>query len=144
MKQTILISACLLGAACRYDGQRKTYAAAEQLMDRYHLIPICPEQLGGLPTPRPAAERLGDRVITNLGGDVTCQYRRGAEESLRLAAYFGVKAAVLKARSPSCGSRQIYDGTFTGTLTDGLGVTAELLTQHGIQVYDETEINALL
>ena len=139
----ILISACLLGVCCRYDGASKAHPLAASLAERHTLVPVCPEQLGGLPTPRPPAERRGDRVVTQ-SGDVTEQYRRGAEETLKLCKLFGCEAAVLKERSPSCGHGQIYDGTFSGTLTAGDGVTAELLAAHGIPVYGESQIEELL
>ena len=135
----ILVSACLLGVRCRYDGKSKPHPAVERLMERHTLIPVCGEILGGLPTPRVSAERQGARVVTADGRDVTAAYRRGAEEVLRLAERDGCKAAILKERSPSCGSGRIYDGTFTGTLTDGWGVTAELLRDHGICVIGESE-----
>ena len=139
----ILISACLLGACCRYDGASKAHPLAALLAERHTLVPVCPEQLGGLPTPRPPAERRGGRVVTR-SGDVTEQYRRGAEETLKLCKLLGCEAAVLKERSPSCGRGQVYDGTFSGTLTAGDGVTAELLTAHGIPVYGESQIETLL
>ena len=140
----ILISACLLGVRCRYDGASKPHPLAAELAKRHTLIPVCPEQLGGLATPRPPAERQGERVTANTGADVTEQYRRGAEEALRLCRLFGCEAAVLKERSPSCGHGQVYDGRFTATLTDGDGVTAELLLSHGIPVYGESQIEELL
>lgn len=139
----LLISACLLGVCCRYDGASKAHPLAEALAKRHTLVPVCPEQLGGLPTPRPPAERRGDRVVTREG-DVTDQYRRGAEETLRLCRTLGCGAAVLKERSPSCGRGAVYDGTFTGTLAAGDGVTAELLLAHGVPVYGETRIGELL
>lgn len=138
-----MISACLLGACCRYDGASKAHPLAEALAQRHTLIPVCPEQLGGLSTPRPPAERRGDRVVTRTG-DVTEQYRRGAEETLKLYRLLGCEAAVLKERSPSCGHGQIYDGTFSGALTAGDGVTAELLAANGVAVYGESQIQALL
>ena len=140
----ILISACLMGVRCRYDGASKAYPGIEQLAQRHTLVPVCPEQLGGLSTPRPPAERQGDRVVANTGVDVTEQYRRGAEEALRLCRLFGCEAAVLKERSPSCGKGAVYDGTFSGTLTAGDGVTAELLTAHGIAVFGESQMEELL
>lgn len=139
----ILISACLLGACCRYDGASKAHPLAAALAERHTLVPVCPEQLGGLPTPRPPAERRGDRVVTQRG-DVTEQYRRGAAETLKLCKLLGCEAAVLKERSPSCGRGQVYDGTFSGALTAGDGVTAELLSAHGIPVYGESQIERLL
>ncbi|WP_298019746.1 DUF523 domain-containing protein [uncultured Dysosmobacter sp.] len=139
----LLVSACLLGVCCRYDGASKAHPLLPELAARHTLVPVCSEQLGGLATPRPPAERRGDRVVTGAG-DVTAQYRRGAEETLRLCKLLGCEAAVLKERSPSCGHGQIYDGTFSGTLTAGDGVTAELLTANGIPVYGESQMEALL
>ncbi|MCD8144732.1 MAG: DUF523 domain-containing protein [Oscillospiraceae bacterium] len=140
----LLISACLLGCACRYDGNSRPRPEIAALQPRFHLIPVCPEQMGGLPTPRPASERRGNRVVTALGTDVTDQYRRGAEEALRLAQLFHCSCALLKERSPSCGCGAIYDGTFSGTLIPGDGVTAALLKAHGIQVFGESQIRELL
>lgn len=140
----ILISACLLGCRCRYDGASKPQPWIAALAERHTLVPVCPEQLGGLSTPRPPAERCGVRVVTREGGDVTAQYRRGAEEALRLCRLLGCNAALLKERSPSCGSGAIYDGTFTGTVTAGDGVTAELLRKNGIPVYGETQADQLI
>lgn len=140
----ILISACLLGTACRYDGRSKSHPLAMTLAERHQLVPVCPEQLGGLPTPRTPSERRGGSVVTAEGIDVTEQYRRGAEETLRLCRLVGCEAAVLKERSPSCGAGEIYDGAFSGTLTAGWGVTAELLRQNGITVYGESRIGELL
>ena len=139
----ILISACLLGASCRYDGRSKPHPEVLKLAERHQLVPLCPEQLGGLPTPRMPSERQGERVVTADGTDVTEQYQRGAEEALRLCRLLGCDVAVLKERSPSCGKERIYDGTFSGTLADGWGVTAELLRQNGIPVYGESEIEEI-
>jgi uncharacterized protein YbbK (DUF523 family) len=102
-------------------------------------MPLCPEQLGGLPTPRVPAERKGDRVMAEDGRDVTAEFIRGAEEALKIAELVGAKRAILKARSPSCGSGQIYDGTFTSTRTQGDGVFVEMCKRHGIQVLTEEE-----
>ena len=132
----ILISACLLGCACRYDGKSKPHPLAQELARQGLAVPVCPEQLGGLPTPRAPSERQGERVVSSLGADVTAQYRRGAEEALRLA--------VLKERSPSCGSGAIYDGTFTGTVTEGWGTAAALLRRHGVRVLGESQLASLL
>ena len=134
----LLISACLLGSCCRYDGASKAHLLAAALAERHTLVPVCPEQLGGLPTPRPPAERRGDRVVTKTGADVTEVYCRGAEETLRLCRLLGCQAAVLKERSPSCGYGEIYDGTHSGTLTVGDGMTAALLAAGGIPVYGES------
>jgi uncharacterized protein YbbK (DUF523 family) len=113
-------------------------------MGRYQLVPVCPEQLGGLPTPREPSERQGDLVVMKSGADVTAQYQRGAEQALHLARVFGCKKAVLKERSPSCGSGEIYDGTFSGKLTPGDGVTAALFKKNGIEVFGESDIETLL
>ena len=140
----ILVSACLLGACCRYDGVSKPCPGIPLLAKDHQLVPVCPEQLGGLPTPRPPAERQGDAIRTRDGLDVTAQYRRGAEEALKLCKLLGCEAAILKEKSPSCGSGRIYDGTFTGTLVEGNGVTAELLTAYGVPVYGESQVEELL
>ena len=139
----ILISACLLGACCRYDGASKAHPLAAALAECHTLVPVCPEQLGGLPTPRPPAERRGNRVVTQ-SGDVTEQYRRGAEETLKLCELLGCEAAVLKERSPSCGFGKIYDGSFSGRLIDGNGVAAALLAANGIEIYGESGIESLI
>lgn len=146
MKKPLLISACLLGLACRYDGESKPIDASllDALTERWQLVPVCPEQLGGLPTPRPSAERQGARVVSAAGADVTEQYRRGAEQTCKLCRRFGCETALLKARSPSCGSGQVYDGSFSGTLADGDGVTTEALKALGVRVYGESEIELLL
>ena len=131
----ILVSGCLLGVCCRYDGASKPHPGVLELAKRHELIPICPEQLGGLATPRPPAERQGSRIIARTGADVTEQYLRGAEEALKLHRLLGCDAAVLK---------EIYDGTFSGTLIAGDGVTAGLLKTNGISVYGESQIGELL
>ena len=140
----LLISACLLGVCCRYDGASKPHPLVERLAEKYTLVPVCPEQMGGLATPRAPSERQGDRVVAKTGADVTAQYRKGAEEAWRLCRLFGCEAAVLKERSPSCGSGEIYDGSFTGTLIPGDGTAAELLKSKGVPVYGESRIEELL
>lgn len=140
----LLISACILGCCCRYDGASKPHPLAEALAQRHTLVPVCPEQMGGLSTPRPPAERQGDRVVTREGRDVTEQYRKGAEEALRLCRLMGCEAAVLKERSPSCGCGAIYDGTFSKTLCPGDGVTAERLASAGIPVYGESQLEKFM
>lgn len=143
-RERVLISACLLGVRCRYDGQGQGLGAAEALLARCEPIPVCPEQLGGLPTPRTPAERMGDRVLNREGADVTDAFERGAREAVRLAGLCGARFALLKARSPSCGSREIYDGSFTGRTVPGMGVAAQALTDAGVEVYDEARLDALL
>lgn len=139
----ILISACLLGVPCRYDGTSKPNPVVTGLLARHTCIPVCPEQLGGLPTPRPPAERRGATVVTRDGEDVTAQYRRGAEAALNLARLYGCEAAVLKERSPSCGKGVIHNGLFDGGLAAGDGVTAQLLEANGIRVFGESDLQGL-
>ncbi|MDY3014114.1 MAG: DUF523 domain-containing protein [Evtepia sp.] len=140
----ILVSACLMGVGCRYDGNSNLLPQLEELMKKHTCIPVCAELFGGLPTPRIPAERLGNRVVTKDGRDVTDAFVRGTAEVLRLADLYGCKAALLKERSPSCGSGQIYDGTFSHTLTEGDGLTAQLLKKKGIKVYGESQIGELI
>ena len=140
----ILISTCLLGCSCRYDGGTKPCAAAIALKEKHQLIPVCAEQLGGLTTPRTPCERVGDKVMSAEGENRTEAYRRGAEEALKLFDLFECDCAVLKARSPMCGSNVIYDGTFSGKFKPGDGVLAEMLKKRGVRVYTEDELDALI
>ena len=135
----VLVSACLLGENCKYNGGNNyVEGLLEDLLGKgIGVVAVCPEQEGGLPTPRVPAERVGESVLNKNGEDVTAQFLAGAQTALELAEKHKCKAAVLKANSPSCGCGKIYDGTFTGTLTDGQGVTAQLLRKHGIAVYNE-------
>ena len=134
-----LISACLLGLPCRYDGAARPMSEEiAQLKERATLVPVCPEVLGGLPTPRPPAEIRGKRVINREGRDVTEEYLRGARVVARLAGQFGADGVILKDKSPSCSTDGIYDGSFTGTLVPGEGVTAAYLRTLGIPVFPET------
>lgn len=137
-KVHVLVSACLLGVHCRYNGKGVLDDGVLGLMQDAELVPVCPEVLGGLATPRQPAERVGDRVVTVDGVDVTAQYQRGAEETLHLARLYDCPCAVLKERSPSCGCGVVYDGTHTGCLTEGDGVTAEVLKAEGIRVFGES------
>ena len=133
--EKLLISACMLGVASRYDGKSKQVISDSEigkLMQKYELVPFCPEIYGGLPTPRVPSERVLDRVIMKDGTDVTENYERGAMEALKLCRMLGIKKAILKEKRPSCGKNRIYDGSFTGTLTERHGVCAELLIAHGI------------
>jgi len=139
----ILVSACLLGIRCKYDGGHNLDPKVTSLMKdpEICLIPVCPEQLGGLPTPRDPSECLGGKVVQSTGNDVTDAFEKGAEEALRVAKLYGCETAILKARSPSCGFGQIYDGTFTRTLTAGMGKTAEKLACAGIQILTERTLD---
>ncbi len=139
----ILVSACLLGIPCRYDGKSKPNQQVICLKDKYDLIPICPEVLGGLPTPRIPAEIQGNRVIRRDGIDVTLEYERGANKALEIALENNCKIAILKAKSPSCGKGEIYDGAFTKKLISGNGIAAKLLEKNGITVINESELHKL-
>lgn len=142
MKQPpILVSACLAGIFCRYNGDVDGDPRIEDMVRRGEAVPFCPEVMGGLPTPRPPCEILDGRVVGDDGVDRTMEYERGAAEGLRLARLYGCTRAVLKARSPSCGSGTIYDGTFSHARIPGDGVFAGLLKANGIAVRTEEELD---
>lgn len=143
MKEKILVSACLLGVGCRYDGLSKPNSAVISLARDYELVPFCPEIYGGLPTPRIPSEIVGERVLMKDGTDVTEQYKRGAMEALRLCRLLGINKACLKAKSPSCGVGLVYDGSFSGRLVEGDGVTSLLLKEESILVFTEDRIDIL-
>lgn len=136
--ETLLISACLMGYNCKYNGGNNALPpeVLAALRKRYRLIPVCPEAAGGLPTPRVPSERRGGSVVTRDGRDVTAAFRRGAEIAGALAERYGARLALLKSNSPSCGSGTVYDGNFTGTLTPGDGVTAEYLKYKKLTIFD--------
>lgn len=140
----ILVSACLFGGApVRYDGKSKeeTSELFIQWKQEGRLIPVCPEVFGGLPVPRSDAQRQGSRIIARNGRDVTAEYLKGAEEAVRLADDENVICAIMKEKSPSCGSSRIYDGTFTGTLIEGEGLAVQLLRKAGVKVFSEEQLN---
>lgn len=137
MPKRYVVSACLAGEACRYDGGSSPCAAVMELMKEGRALAVCPERLGGLPTPRTPAEIRKGRVIMRDGTDVTEAFTRGAQEALRRAAAEGCEAAVLKARSPSCGAGVVYDGTFGGVRVPGDGVFARMVREAGFSI--ETE-----
>ena len=145
-KERLLISACLIGANCKYSGgsNRLTEDVLSALRERYLLISVCPETAGGLGVPRAPSERRGDRVVSCTGEDVTAAYRTGAQVACALCERFRCKSALLKERSPSCGCGSIYDGSFTGTLVTGNGMAAEALLSCGSAVFGENEIQKLL
>lgn len=140
----IIVSGCLLGCDCRYKGDNCKCEELVALAEKHTLIPVCPEQMGGLSTPRDPAEIVGDKVISNKGKDVTYEYTKGAELALYIAEVNNADVAVLKANSPSCGKGIIYDGTFTGNKREGNGVAAEMFTNAGYSVFNENEIDELL
>lgn len=137
----IIVSACLLGVPCRYDGKSKPNEAVCALADAHELIPICPEVMGRLQTPREPSEIQQDGSVKNrIGQDVSEEYTRGAEEALRIAREQNCTLAILKEKSPSCGVGRIYDGSFTGTLCEGNGICAARLLQNGIRVLGESQL----
>lgn len=138
----IVISACLLGLPCRYDGAEKADEKVLELLNRDDilLIPLCPEQLGGMATPREPAEQKNGGVLNKKGEDVTEYFKKGANQVLKIAKMYGCTKAILKERSPSCGCGKIYDGNFTRTLIQGDGITTELLKKNGIEVVGESKI----
>ncbi len=141
--EKLIISACLLGTPCRYDNRSKPNKEVIALASRYELIPVCPEVLGGLPTPRIPAEICKNRVIRADGVDITKEYEKGAKIALEIAKKNNCKIAILKEKSPSCGYGFIYDGTHTKTLTKGNGITAKLFEENGIIIINERELYKL-
>lgn len=148
-KEKILVSACLLGENCKYSGGSNCnetvimWKTKLEQEGKAEFIPICPEVMGGLPTPRVPAEIRGQRVTARDGRDVTAEYEAGARKALALSEQYGCRYAVLKERSPSCGSGAVYDGTFSGTLRAGDGVAAGLLKANGVIVAGESQAQKL-
>ena len=136
----IIVSACLAGIKCRYNGEAKPSQKVIDLVKQKKAVPVCPEQLGGLPTPRTPAEQRDDKIIAKDGRDVTAEFLKGAEEALRIAKESGCNEAILKSKSTSCGIGKIYDGTFSGNLVVGDGVFTKLLKKNNIKVLTEEEI----
>lgn len=139
----IIVSACLLGLPCRYDGKSCPNERVLKLAEKHTLIPVCPEQNGGLSTPRPPAEIIDGKVINKVGTDVSEQYLRGAQIALDVAELNQADFVLLKAKSPSCGKGRIYDGSFSGKLIPGNGKTASLFLEKGYIVFNEEEIDFL-
>ncbi len=135
-----VVSACLAGVKCRYDGMGKPCKRIIDLVEEGKAILVCPEQLGGLSTPRVSAEQKDDRVFTKEGKDVTEEFVKGAEEALKIAKMAGCTSAILKAKSPSCGFGKVYDGSFSGTLKDGDGVFAGMLKKNGFNIITEEDL----
>jgi len=135
-----IVSACLAGINCRYDGKNSANEKVIALVRKGKAIPVCPEQLGGMPTPRENMELGGGRVFSASGKDETAQMKAGAEETLKIAKLVGAKEAIFKARSPSCGKGRVYDGSFSGKLVEGNGIVTELLQKNGIRVLTEEEL----
>jgi len=133
----ILVSACLAGMKCRYDGNDTFKQDIFDLVLKGEAIPVCPETMGGLEVPREPAERVGDKVISKSGRDVTIEFKKGAEKTLEIALINKIELAILKSKSPSCGVSKIYDGSFSSKLIPGNGITTELLMKNGIRVINE-------
>jgi uncharacterized protein YbbK (DUF523 family) len=143
-KGRVLVSACLLGAEVRHHGGAATveHPVLRRWRDEGRIVGVCPEIAGGLPAPRPPAEVRGLRVVTREGRDVTAAFESGATLAVAVVRELGIRVAVLKSRSPSCGTGQIYDGTFSGRLIEGDGMTAAALRREGLQVFDEYQLDA--
>lgn len=135
MTKKVIVSACLAGFHCRYDGNSQEREQIKIMFDNGEAIAVCPEELGGLPTPRTPAEIIGDKVISKTGTDVTHEYQSGANISLEKAIEIGATEAYLKSRSPMCGCGKIYDGTFSGNLVEGDGIFTQMLKARGIKVH---------
>ena len=142
--EKILISACLVGDNVKYNGGNNQNPLIEKLLEKYELVPFCPEVEGGLPIPRFPSERKGESVINSNNEDVTDNFVNGADLAYNICLFLKIKIAILKERSPSCGVHEIYDGTFSHKVISGMGVTSELLKRKGIVIYNEDEIPLLL
>ena len=133
------VSSCLLGINCKYNGRSNINEGIIKLKEKYELVPICPEVLGGLPTPRIPSEIIKDKVINKEGMDVTKNYNDGANKALQILKDNNIDIVILKSKSPSCGRDKIYDGTFSHTLINGQGVSAKLFSENNITIYDEND-----
>ena len=142
--ENLLISSCLLGNNVKYNGKNNYIKEVELLKNKYNLIVVCPEVMGGLPIPRIPSEILNDKVINKEGIDVTSNFIKGKDEAIKLVKKYNIKKALLKEGSPSCGSKYIYDGTFSGNKIEGLGITTKALKELGLDIYNEKEIEKLL
>ena len=143
MRIRFVVSACLAGIPCRYDGRANTCSAVVRLVASGCAVPACPEWLGGLPTPRPPCELHHERVCTCDGVDVTAAFMLGAQRATDLALRQGSTAAILKSRSPSCGAGQVYDGSFSGVLRSGQGLWARLLLEKELRLFSEEAVPPL-
>ena len=140
----IAVSSCLLGINCKYNGKSNYNEDIIKLKEKYEIIPICPEVLGGLPTPRIPSEIINNKVINQEGTDVTLEYVTGANKALQILKENNIKIAILKAKSPSCGKGEIYDGTFSHTIIEGNGITAKLFLENDILVLNEYNFHQYL
>ena len=136
----VIVSACLLGENCKYNGGNNRCQKVIDFMKDHEVIPVCPEQMGGLSTPRLPAEISNGKVVNTEGVSVDAEFRTGAEAALEIALEEGAKQAILQPRSPSCGCKQVYDGTFSKTLIPGKGVFAQMLADHGIELLEPNDL----
>lgn len=136
----IIVSGCLIGLDCKYSGESNNTQEVHDYLRGKSYIPVCPEQLGGLSTPRPTCEIQGERVINEFGVDCTEQFEKGADEVSKIAEMTGATEAIFKEGSPSCGCNLIYDGTFSGRKIKGEGLTAKCLKEKGLKVISEKEL----
>lgn len=144
MKTKIIVSACLLGENCKYNGSNNKCDDIIALAEKFEIIPVCPECFGGLPIPRVPSEIRDGRVYSKTGEDLTEAFLSGAEQTLYIAKEANAPCAVLKENSPSCGFGKIYDGTFSGNKIDGNGITAQLLYDNEIQIFGESQVKRLI
>lgn len=143
MKPLFIVSACLAGLPCRYDGKSKPHSLISRLWQKGKVVPVCPEACSGLPVPREPCEQKNGRVISRDGKDVTSEFLKGAQTALQKALASGCRDAILKANSPSCGTGFVYDGSFSKILIPGEGIFAGLLREAGFRVYDESALEKL-
>jgi uncharacterized protein YbbK (DUF523 family) len=137
MKIEYVVSACLAGCKCRYDGKDNLCPKVKQLVEEGRAVTVCPEVMGGLPTPRIPSERKDGKIVNSIGEDNTKYFELGVEKSIEIVKEHNIKKAILKAKSPSCGNKYIYDGTFSKTLIEGKGLLAEKLSEIDVEIYDE-------
>ncbi len=139
LKSSVMVSACLLGIDCKYNGKNNLNKELIESLEDYRIVPFCPEQLGGLPTPRPKSEIRNSIVVNEFGEDITRLFKKGAEESLKIFRLVKPAFVIFMDRSPSCGVGQIYDGTFSSRLINGNGITVELFLQNNVKLYSVSE-----
>ena len=137
MKIEYVVSACLAGCKCRYDGKDNLCPKVKQLVEEGRAVTVCPEVMGGMTTPRIPSERKDGKIVNSIGEDNTKYFELGVEKSIEIVKEHNIKKAFLKAKSPSCGNKYIYDGTFSKTLIEGKGLLAEKLSEIGVEIYDE-------
>ena len=144
MKEYILVSSCILGENTKYNGKNNYHPLIEEIKEKYNIVKVCPEEMGGLSTPRNPSEIIGDKVVSSTGVDVTNEFVSGANIAVELVKKYNIKLAIMKDGSPSCGSLKIYDGTFSGTKIDGMGIAIRMLKELGVKVYTEENFSELL